>query len=64
MNFSLFKAKKNSETAFMLDKENAILIKSFFIDNKDQELSKLTPFLKYLSQVSQKSNEYSIEILY
>lgn len=35
----------------MLDKENAILIKSFFTDKKDKELDRLTPFLKYLTKV-------------
>ncbi|EGR30595.1 NLI interacting factor-like phosphatase family protein, putative [Ichthyophthirius multifiliis] len=41
----------NSECSFLFQKENAILIDSFFDDIEDQELFQLIPFLMYLNQV-------------
>lgn len=40
----------NSETSFLFHPTSAIHIKSFFDDNNDDELLKLIPFLRFLSE--------------
>lgn len=41
----------NSETSFLFHPTSAVHIKSFFDDPTDDELIKLTPVLRFLSEV-------------